>query len=772
MSMSIDNSERPNVEMPSQPETRKDPTELLKKILAVAIFAEVIVVWVIIFRIISRAKIGMESPRFVLVAIGVGLSLIGWGFAKWLYPRIPGISWTRALRYVFGFLLAAYALYPTYESFRGEDDITLATLGLFDGRTLQDVHKIAPKLKVLQHTQNTYRVEVSQRDARQLMRKRFRLQPIQDAVQRRRVEKIASFPAGSPNVMIEKMIHSVSSDSLLDDIRRLEKFGTRVDFSPQADSAAELIIREFKGYGLDVESLTFGEVPRTMSDVQVVDDHTLFCTDYMGRLFISTDGGVTWKTRFSGREPLMRLAFFDARVGFAISGMNRIFGTTDGGQSWIVQRPDTVVWFSDIRCLTPQEAIVVGSNGIILRTENGGKRWQRVRTPVEGNLHGIEALNSKNVWAIGSGGLLLHSSDGGRTWLQVPLGVSCNLYHIQFLDRHRGMILSDNAILLKTSDGGRTWKWFRIDRNELRPSGMLFASAQKGWITDAGISSQPIQTSDGGQHWVEARKELQPIRKLDNSRYGNTALGSGVNGELLISRDRGNTWTSLSSKLGALASLRSRNICATLAGSNPAAGEIVLVGHYDSARRDVPGANDNASGTAAVMEAARICSQYRFERTIRFLAAAAEERGLVGSGLYAKDARKTGRNIVAVVNADMVGYPVLGDTRRIAISTGKEWTPLMDSTLLFNRRYSLGFVLDAHTALMGGSDHESFIRQGYSAIDLSEGTAMEIWSGFDPFYHRPLDTSDKLDGNLVRNAAQLMVTIAAEAANPIARAGK
>jgi photosystem II stability/assembly factor-like uncharacterized protein len=770
--MSTNNSERPNTEPRTEPEARKLSIDLIKKILAVAILAEVIGIWVFAFKIISRVRIRVEPPLFVLGAIALGLSFIGWGFAKWLSPRIPGISLTKTLKYVVGFLLAAYALYPTYENFRGEDDITLATLGLFDGRTLQDVHKIAPRLNVLQHTQYTYRVEVSQRDARQLMRKRFRLQPIQDAVQRRRVERIVSFPAGRPNIMIDKMIRSVSSDSLLDNIRRLEKFGTRVEYSPQEDSAADLIVRKFKGFGLDVESLTFGEVPRTLLDVQVVDDHTFFCSDYQGELFSSTDGGGTWKCRYTGRAPFMRLALFDSRTGFAISATNRIYRTTDGGQSWLDQRPDTVVWFSDIRCLSPQEAIVVGSNGIVLRTENGGKRWQRVPTPVNGNLHRIEALNSGNVWVVGSAGVLLRSSDGGRSWLQIPSGVSCNLYHIQFLDRQRGMVLGDSATLLKTGDGGRTWKRFRIERNEIRPSGMLFVSAQYGWITDAQIPSHPIETSDGGRHWVEARKELQPIRKLNNSRYGTKVLGCGVNGELLISHDRGNTWNSLSSKLSTFAPLRSRNLCATLKGSNPTAGEIILVGHYDSAHSDVPGANDNASGTAAVLEVARICSRYKFERTIRFLAAAAEERGLVGSGIYAQDARKNGRKIVAVVNADMIGYPVLGDPRRIAVSTGKEWTPLMDSTYIFNRRYSLGLILDGHTALMGGSDHESFIRQGYSAIDLSEGTAMEIWSGFDPFYHRPLDTSDKLDGNLVRNAAQLMITIAAESARPIDRAGK
>ncbi len=769
--MSIDNSERPNTEPLSEPKRNRMLVDLLRRILAVAILAEVIGVWIIAFRIMSRVRIRTESPRFVLIAVALGLSLIGWGFAKWLYPKIPGIAWTKALKYVFGALVAAYALYPTYENFRGDDEIYLATLGLFDGRTYQDVHKIAPRLKILQHTQTAYRVEVSRRDARQLMRKMFRLQPIQDPMQRRQVEKIASLPAGSPNAMIKEMIHSVSSDSLLDNIRGLEKFGTRVEYSPQEDSAAELIVGKLKGYGLDVESLSFGEIKPTFMDVEVVDDRTLFCSDFHGQLFSSTDGGVTWKCRYAGPEPFMRLSFFDSRTGFAISVMNRIYETKDGGQSWFEQRPDTAVWFSDILCLSPQEAIVVGSRGVVQKTGNGGKRWQRVRTLVDGNLHLLEASSSRNVWATGAAGVLLQSSDAGRTWSQVPTGVSRNLFHIQFIDKQQGVILGDSGTLLKTGDGGKTWRRFHIDRSEIRPSGMFFASAQNGWIIDGRIPSQPIETKDGGQHWGAAPKGLRPVGRI-SSRKGNMVLGIGMNGELLISNDRGNTWKSISSKFGSLGLLRSRNLCATLEGSNPFAGEVILVGHYDSAHRDVPGANDNGSGSAAVMEAARICSRYRFERTIRFLAAAAEEGGLVGSSVYAENARKNGRNIVCVINADMIGYPVFGDSRRIAITTGGEWTPLMDSTLVFSRRYSLGFIIDAHTALMGGSDHESFIRRGYSAIDLSEGTAMEIWSGFDPFYHKPVDTSDKLDSNLVRNATQLMVTIAAEAARPVARRGK
>ena len=80
---------------------------------------------------------------------------------------------------------------------------------------------------------------------------------------------------------------------------------------------------------------------------------------------------------------------------------------------------------------------------------------------------------------------------------------------------------------------------------------------------------------------------------------------------------------------------------------------------------------------------------------------------------------------------------------------------------MYNHRYDLGFTLDAHTAQFGGSDYKSFIRAGYPAIEISEGAAMEIWSGFDPYYHRIQDTSDKLSAQLVLPSTQMMIAVSA-----------
>ncbi|MFB3915180.1 MAG: M28 family metallopeptidase [Terriglobales bacterium] len=106
------------------------------------------------------------------------------------------------------------------------------------------------------------------------------------------------------------------------------------------------------------------------------------------------------------------------------------------------------------------------------------------------------------------------------------------------------------------------------------------------------------------------------------------------------------------------------NVYAILRGSDPqnAARMYVVSGHYDSRGSDVldaqapaPGANDDASGTAVVLECARVLSKHKFPATIIFLTVAGEEQGLYGSRHFAAMARQQGWDIAGVLNNDIVG---------------------------------------------------------------------------------------------------------------------
>lgn len=113
------------------------------------------------------------------------------------------------------------------------------------------------------------------------------------------------------------------------------------------------------------------------------------------------------------------------------------------------------------------------------------------------------------------------------------------------------------------------------------------------------------------------------------------------------------------------------NIVATLPGTQPGAKDRIYVvnGHYDScvcsqgmldATSDAPGGSDDASGTAAVMEMARVMSKYQFDATIVFLAVAGEEQGLLGSTHWAEEAKKKNWQIGAMLTNDIIGN-TLGD---------------------------------------------------------------------------------------------------------------
>lgn len=105
------------------------------------------------------------------------------------------------------------------------------------------------------------------------------------------------------------------------------------------------------------------------------------------------------------------------------------------------------------------------------------------------------------------------------------------------------------------------------------------------------------------------------------------------------------------------------NVMATLKGTDPNDNRIFIIsGHLDNMRGsptdsigDAPGANDDASGVAAVLECARIMSKSSFPATIIFVAVSGEEQGLLGAGYLAKKARNNNWNIEAVLNNDIMG---------------------------------------------------------------------------------------------------------------------
>ncbi len=149
----------------------------------------------------------------------------------------------------------------------------------------------------------------------------------------------------------------------------------------------------------------------------------------------------------------------------------------------------------------------------------------------------------------------------------------------------------------------------------------------------------------------------------------------------------------------------------------------VIDGHMDDVPSSgyAPGADDNASGTTAVLEAARVMKNFNFEYTIRYIGFNAEEQGLVGSAAYASNARTQGDTILGVLNFDMIGY-VSAPTRD---TMNAHYTTAVPGCSTFVCSF-VQAIADTYTQLKirkvrntgtgGSSDHASFWQNGYIAM--------------------------------------------------------
>jgi hypothetical protein len=188
-----------------------------------------------------------------------------------------------------------------------------------------------------------------------------------------------------------------------------------------------------------------------------------------------------------------------------------------------------------------------------------------------------------------------------------------------------------------------------------------------------------------------------------------------------------------------------------------------------NAELPAPGACDDGSGTAAVMELARVMCQYEFDKTLVFVAFAGEEQGLIGSGLLAARSKKENQVIEAVLNNDIIGTDIAGNGRMSNNSVNVYSDETMDSLSQqlsryvrdVGQRYLPSMRVD--TIFMGdrlgrGGDHTPFQWEGYAAVRFS--TPNEIYLN----QHRATDTLDKMSVPYTAKVARMNAAVAASLA--------
>lgn len=163
----------------------------------------------------------------------------------------------------------------------------------------------------------------------------------------------------------------------------------------------------------------------------------------------------------------------------------------------------------------------------------------------------------------------------------------------------------------------------------------------------------------------------------------------------------------------------------------------VIGAHYDSyATGNAPGADDNGSGTAAILEIARVLQSYDFEDSIEFVLYASEELGLYGSEAYAAEAEASDVDIIGSIAIDMIGYLESGDSADIDIidNVSSNWLELQTFQAIDD--YLPGTPRkDSQLPFGASSDHASFWDHGYASILL-----FEDYPDYSPHIHTSNDT--------------------------------
>jgi len=243
------------------------------------------------------------------------------------------------------------------------------------------------------------------------------------------------------------------------------------------------------------------------------------------------------------------------------------------------------------------------------------------------------------------------------------------------------------------------------------------------------------------------------------------------------------------------------NVVAVLPGKLMPETEILVTGHYDSlnlgprqttqpspdgsvasatasmtpeefernANLPAPGACDDGSGTAAVLELARVMSRYEFDKTLVFIAYAGEEQGLVGSTLAAAKAKKENEGIEAVLNNDIIGTEISGNGRIDNSSVGVYSDEIMDSPSQqlarlvreMGERYVPSMkvhVMFLQDRLGRGGDQAPFQLEGFAAVRIS--TPNENYAN----QHTATDTLENMSVAYTTRVAQINSAVAASLA--------
>ncbi|MBM3323581.1 Zn-dependent exopeptidase M28, partial [candidate division WOR-3 bacterium] len=214
---------------------------------------------------------------------------------------------------------------------------------------------------------------------------------------------------------------------------------------------------------------------------------------------------------------------------------------------------------------------------------------------------------------------------------------------------------------------------------------------------------------------------------------------------------------------------RAFNVEATIPGRVRPDSIVIACAHFDSysnIRTIAPGADDNATGTAAILEIARVLRETPMRWTVKLLGFSGEEQWMKGSYHWVEStAVPQAMKIAGVYNIDMVAYTA-ADSNLLFVNRNTPSTPLAVLAESVNNWYSIGLRVMNYLDEDCAGDNTPFWERGYRSVFALEDSEWGIWNGSNPHYHTTHDTIGNLTLSQVRRTTQMALACIATMASP------
>ena len=308
----------------------------------------------------------------------------------------------------------------------------------------------------------------------------------------------------------------------------------------------------------DSWSATSSQIFTGLDEMTLLPNGTIVGVSLGGDGWRSTDGGFNWTRTLVGTGALpasWNVSFFDNQIGTIVGQGGRIFKTSDGGLTWMPLNSGVGgVEFNDLQMFDDSTGLAVGDNGYYLRTINGGNFWSSGRLQVTGltlfrdeTLQALSIVDQDFVVAAGNNGVVYKSFDRGITWQSIGYPLLPDDYYIsgvKFINHDVGYVAGTRpqvAILAYvTTNGGASW----TPLNSLPSHFVDFVDPDHGWLMTIGGTG--FRTTNAGATWQPFTMPNQGFSPLISRMHfisQNVGWAVGWFGYAARTTDGGASWT-------------------------------------------------------------------------------------------------------------------------------------------------------------------------------------------------------------------------------------